>query len=199
MDPYEILGVSRDADKDVIDRAFKRLAQQSHPDRGGDKEKFQLVAASKAILSDPKRKEHFDRTGKDLPTDPAALLVQEIVVLVLNTIDSSDTTYENVLDKVKTIVRASASQHADDVVTIKAKLDKGRKALARITRKKGSTRMLDMMEHLIEKENLKVMEKLQKIENCKNAIKMLDEHEYRVDERPEQPATSSFVVTIRTS
>ena len=41
MNYYEILGVEDKATGDEIKRAYRKLASQHHPDKGGDKSKFQ--------------------------------------------------------------------------------------------------------------------------------------------------------------
>lgn len=43
-DPYSILGVPKDADEDTIKKAYRRLALQHHPDKGGNVEKFQQIS-----------------------------------------------------------------------------------------------------------------------------------------------------------
>ena len=64
-DPYEILGIGRDADKDAIRTAYRRLAKESHPDlHPGDaaaEERFKRVAAANALLSDPEQRARYDR------------------------------------------------------------------------------------------------------------------------------------------
>ena len=60
MNHYQTLGVDRNATPDEIKRAYRRLASQHHPDKGGDKNKFQEIEAAYRTLSDPQLKAQHD-------------------------------------------------------------------------------------------------------------------------------------------
>jgi molecular chaperone DnaJ len=68
-DPYEVLGVERDADDAQIKKAFRRLARTLHPDVNPDdpdaQDRFREVAEAYEILSDAERRSTFDRYGHD--------------------------------------------------------------------------------------------------------------------------------------
>lgn len=53
--PYEILGVSPSASPEEIKSAFKKLAMQHHPDRGGDAEKFKEINNAYQTLTNPQK------------------------------------------------------------------------------------------------------------------------------------------------
>ena len=59
-DLYAVLGVARNATDAEIKQAFRRLASQHHPDKGGDKERFQEIQEAYAVLSDPQRRAEHD-------------------------------------------------------------------------------------------------------------------------------------------
>ena len=65
--PYEILGVEQTATPEVIKKAYRNLALRFHPDRNpGDhqaEERFKEITRAYEILSDPRKREVFDRTG----------------------------------------------------------------------------------------------------------------------------------------
>ena len=78
-DPYDVLGVPRDATADEIKKAYRRLAREHHPDAnhsgnaGADEAEFKAVAAAYEVLSDTERRDRFDRfghTGSAGPGDP---------------------------------------------------------------------------------------------------------------------------------
>jgi len=62
-DLYSALGISRDASVEEIKRAYRKEALTNHPDRGGDKEKFQQLQAAYEVLSNPERRAAYDHTG----------------------------------------------------------------------------------------------------------------------------------------
>ncbi len=64
MNPYEILGVDRSATKDEIKKAYRKLALQHHPDRGGDENKFKEITQAHTILSDDEKRRIYDLTGR---------------------------------------------------------------------------------------------------------------------------------------
>ena len=66
-DYYEILGVSRSADKEELKRAYRRLARKYHPDvnkEPGAEDRFKEINRAYEILSDPEMKARFDRFGE---------------------------------------------------------------------------------------------------------------------------------------
>lgn len=62
-DPYEILGITRDASAEDIRKAYRKLAVKHHPDKGGDQEKFKEISAAYEVLSDEQKRSNFDQFG----------------------------------------------------------------------------------------------------------------------------------------
>lgn len=60
MDYYSILGVSCDASQEDIKKAYRKLAMQHHPDKGGDVTKFQEITNAYETLSDPDKRLQYD-------------------------------------------------------------------------------------------------------------------------------------------
>lgn len=71
-DYYKILGVSRSASPQEVKQAFKKLARQHHPDKNpGDKaaeERFKDINEAYTVLSDPEKREYYDRFGSQTPS-----------------------------------------------------------------------------------------------------------------------------------
>jgi molecular chaperone DnaJ len=65
-DYYEVLGVSKNASKDEVKRAYRKLALQYHPDRNKSpeaEEKFKELSEAYAVLSDDTKRKQYDQFG----------------------------------------------------------------------------------------------------------------------------------------
>jgi curved DNA-binding protein CbpA len=65
IEPYDLLGISRNADDAAIKAAYRRLAKTTHPDSGGDADSFAHLKCAYELLKDPVRRKVFDETGYD--------------------------------------------------------------------------------------------------------------------------------------
>jgi molecular chaperone DnaJ len=69
MSYYEILEISRDADKSTIKKAYRKLAKKYHPDKNPDdkeaEHKFKLCNEAYQCLSDDQQRSIYDRYGKE--------------------------------------------------------------------------------------------------------------------------------------
>lgn len=72
--PYEILGVTKNATEKEISKAYRQLAKKYHPDLNpGDKkaeEQFKEISAANSLLSDPEKRKLFDSGAIDMSGAP---------------------------------------------------------------------------------------------------------------------------------
>src|SRR6056297_1380160 len=67
-DFYEVLGVSQNASEDEIKQAYRKKAQEYHPDVSDDpdaEEKFKKIQQAKKVLTDEEKRQAYDQMGHD--------------------------------------------------------------------------------------------------------------------------------------
>jgi len=62
---YEALEIEPTASAEEIKRAYRKLALLHHPDKGGSQERFKDISAAYKVLSDPKKKDIYDKYGEE--------------------------------------------------------------------------------------------------------------------------------------
>ncbi len=69
---YEILGVPKNASKEEIKQAYRKLAHQYHPDKGGDEKKFKEINEAYQVLGDERKKAQYDQFGSSFGSQGSA-------------------------------------------------------------------------------------------------------------------------------
>ena len=68
MEYYNVLGVNKQSSSEEIKKAYRKSSLKWHPDKNGDsedsKKKFQEIGEAYGVLSDPEKKQIYDRYGK---------------------------------------------------------------------------------------------------------------------------------------
>eukprot|EP00455_Lapot_gusevi_P053760 TRINITY_DN846_c0_g1_i1.p1 TRINITY_DN846_c0_g1~~TRINITY_DN846_c0_g1_i1.p1 ORF type:complete len:374 (-),score=124.26 TRINITY_DN846_c0_g1_i1:121-1242(-) len=68
-DYYEVLGVSKTSNPSQIKKAYRKLSLETHPDKAGNSpevlKKFQEISEAYQVLSDPEKKEVYDKYGHE--------------------------------------------------------------------------------------------------------------------------------------
>ena len=63
-DYYKVLGIAQNATRDDVKKAYRKLAHQYHPDKGGDEKRFKEVNEAYQVLSDEKKRAQYDEFGR---------------------------------------------------------------------------------------------------------------------------------------
>src|SRR5688572_10797589 len=111
MSLYETLGVGRDADADAVKRAYRKKAQETHPDKGGDTATFQAVQRAYDVLGDDAKREEYDRTGREPNVrDERAEVMGELATMIMHFATKEDVDHVNIVEEMRKNTRDSIKQ-----------------------------------------------------------------------------------------
>lgn len=189
MTLYDDLGVTPEATPAEIKAAARRAQKTHHPDAGGTTEGFQKVQRAVAILSDPAKKEHYDRTGEErLTSDPEAeeqreaeaLLIQAMAAVLQNAM--LDPAHTDVAE----MVRSHVAQHLRGLDNQRVEFDAHAKRCAKfLKRLKVKKDAPDPVGNLLRQQQTEVakakVETERRIRIAKRAKAMAATYGYEVD------------------
>lgn len=184
MNPYTILEVSPQASDEEIKKQFRKLAQQNHPDRGGNEEKFKQINLAYSILSDPVRRKHFDSTGEyNINQDIRQQVLNNLSMLITHFMNNLDPEMENLIVCMKNdIAREKVAIGVNITNTITA-ISKLEKFLRKIKRKKEGENVLKMfVASQIKNHESSILSFNRNLEVCDEMLKLLEDYEYGDEE-----------------
>jgi curved DNA-binding protein CbpA len=205
MNPYELLGVARDASKAQIRSAYRRLSKVLHPDNQdtGDAEKFRELSLAHDVLVDPERRRRYDETGRLSETriKPAALkaflasLIKNIVNAQTQSGATDDVKRENIQMKVVMSLSRSMNAAQQQRAAIERRIVRADELIARFV----PAGEHDPVGEALRAEKRDVMQELDKIDDeiemAQMAIKIFKEgYTYKADPAPEGPMSAGPTV-----
>lgn len=191
-DLYSELGVGRDASPEDIKRAHRKAVREHHPDRGGDKAKFQAVQLAYDTLKDGERRRRYDETGETgnaQAPDPAVQMLSMIVENLIGQMIQEDAPIETA-DMRQMMVDCVAGK----IRELKAERHKATRSLekaarlARRWKRKRKAKGPDLIGETIRRRERDLKEALKRmgeaIEAWQGAAKLLDDYEYEFEAAP---------------
>ncbi len=138
-DPYRELGVDRKATPEELKKAYRRRAKETHPDVSdrGDSDAFLLVGKAYLLLSDPVRRERFDRYGEvddGGEVDNRTALAMNMAVMAFNhALENIDKIPDgDVLAGARAWIKATREKGLDDIRSSPGRVRKMRDILKRL-------------------------------------------------------------------
>lgn len=192
---YEVLGLDEDATEEEIQQAFRKRAQETHPDReGGDKDEFIRVRQAYGILSDKSRRKNYDRTGseKQLNEQLRTRAMQEVAAFTLQLLDdeSFQMDFDNLVDKIVKSFQRNIKEQEKKIELLEKVIAKRRKIVERI-KLKNKRKIKDDFIRKVVLDDIKEQEESidrakENINLAKESIVVINEYEYLVPIDPDE-------------
>ena len=184
MNPYEVLGLNSDATLDEIKKRYRQLAQELHPDRGGDGDKFSQVNLAYDILNDPIMKRSFDASGTFFFDQTIYTEAKEQLGHVLwRQIDQCDPDNGDLILYMKNDARAVLKSVENDIQNAKNFLGKLLKIVNKIKLKKNHENVLATLVKIkisALENDLKMFDR--RIKVCNVMLIVLDNYHFSINE-----------------
>jgi curved DNA-binding protein CbpA len=184
-DLYEVLGVKRDADADVLRSAFRRKAKKTHPDVGGSAEEFAAIEQAYRVLSDPEARARYDATG-EVPerapdnSEAAALgIIGNMLVSIIGSHNTGDP-----LAAMRHSLAGNISQAQHTIGDLQGSVARCEKLLARFKTKHERDPIKGMIGSQIANMRLQIENHRQAIVTMERAQTILKDYRFEFEQTP---------------
>jgi DnaJ-class molecular chaperone len=129
-DPYDTLGVDKNATEEEIKKAYRDKSKEQHPDKGGDEEEFKKTSEAYAIIGTPNKRKQYDETGSTDTEDPLANIHRDVSEMFFNVIQHNQRNIEHtdIIQEMLKIISNAISMAKSEI----PKKDKGIKEMEKL-------------------------------------------------------------------
>lgn len=196
-DFYGILGVSKDATKDEIKKAYRKLAQEHHPDKGGSEKKFHAINLAHEVLTDEEKRGKYDRGEPIFDTkDPEAFLRSRALQLFEAQVNNKQfhPKYDDIFKPMIQQCKVMIEQLPVAVENLKTQVDRIQEIRDRI--EGDNTEIyVNTLEQKIKGITAMIENMPKEVEQLEKVISYIEKTKYRKDERP-QPSQGQVMFRI---
>lgn len=180
MNPYEELGVLRNATTEEIKQRYRTLAQFHHPDKGGDEEVFKRIKLAYEILSDSIRRKEYDKTGRmDQSRNIRNEALERIAQMLFNIVSNFNPEQENLITIMTESVIQNKNEVMNNITMCNSHLDKLNKVISRLSIKTNDENLLlSFLQKQVEIRKQENVEFARRIEICDLILEILKDYEY---------------------
>lgn len=184
---YEILGVGADASPAEIKAAYRKIAKSVHPDAGGGRDQFQTVSHAFEVLSDPKKRAEYDRSGKD-EFDPESTKYQPAIEILDSLVSSMVNALDVRADPIAEIRGCIKRGIGTDREARAMLCDKEAKLAKLLSRVKPGKSSHGALKHIFNQKLLLLRERIEMVTEhiivLEHALELLDGYSFEPDEEP---------------
>lgn len=198
---YDILGIKKDASKDQIKKAHRNGVKENHPDKGGNKEKFQEIQLAYDVLGNEDKRNHYDATGeteiKDAFQERFASFILEVLI---PEIEKSDDLNIDLIGHGIGVLRTELEKANDAIKEYSKHVEKIEKSILRVSKENEGINFLSMMiQEKVRQYKGKIAQAETMVEFYERALEEMREYKYEFDlealmNKPDRPRTIWDVV-----
>jgi DnaJ-class molecular chaperone len=194
MNPYEILGVPKDATPADIRKAFRAQAAKHHPDKGGDGEDMSELNVAYETLNDPEKRKRYDATGDCEPPSKLQSAAEELVMTLF--VQATDQAPDaDVLDAIANHLRGIHVEAHRNAASYRDRLTKLAKIRKRYKHKGGRRDFLNLFfEKRREQFEQAVKQCEKQAEVALRACELIQEYEFLAEEQPKYWRTVTYTI-----
>lgn len=182
---YETLGVDQQASAADIKGAFRKHAKTAHPDAGGSAEAFAEVNRAYLVLSDPARRDKYDRTGDagDAAADnshvEALTIIQQMMDQIVEHL--GDRFEVDIVARMRESMDDKLAEIRRDVVMRRSKVTTLQRLAAKFRKESGENVLRKMVEAKVRGLEASIAGAERAIASMTKAREMLEGYQFDVD------------------
>ena len=192
MNPYEVLGVERDANEKTIKSAYRKLSKAHHPDAGGERDTFERIKLAFDVLSSPERRKRYDTTGRIDISPITAVKIKEMIQTAVQGIINGpvsgrmdDPVWEDVRVRVLESIKGSRVQIQNNMANTQRKLERIQRLLERFKTKNEEDPVGDALRDERTKAEKELRQHDNAMELTQELEKVFNSYDYEVGPGPE--------------